>query len=99
MCGACIKAMRESLHDDRFALSRMLVQRVRYERVRAWKIGFIYVEKLSKRCCIKFRLLYKYDIGCCSFAEPPQASLATYCEEDMMSKSRRVQRRIFSIGC
>ena len=24
-----------------------------------WKIGFIYVEKLSKRCCINFRLLYK----------------------------------------
>lgn len=24
-----------------------------------WKNGFIYVEKLSKRCCINFRLLYK----------------------------------------
>lgn len=24
-----------------------------------WKNGFIYVEKLSKRCCNNFRLLYK----------------------------------------
>jgi len=27
--------------------------------IERWKNGFIYVEKLSKRCCIKFRLLYK----------------------------------------
>jgi hypothetical protein len=25
-----------------------------------WKNGFMFVEKLSKRCCIKFQVLYKY---------------------------------------
>jgi hypothetical protein len=25
-----------------------------------WKNRFMFVEKLSKRCCIKFRVLYKY---------------------------------------
>jgi hypothetical protein len=45
-----------------------------------WKIGFIYVEKLSKRCCISFRLLYNYVIGCCSFEESDPTSLVT-CHE------------------
>lgn len=44
-----------------------------------WKIRFIIVEKLSKRCCIRFRLLYKYVIGCCSFAETDPTATTLVC--------------------
>lgn len=65
---ARIESMRESVEIERVEWSGKSVEQVARGREGWWKIGFIYVEKLSKRCCIKFRLLYKYDIGCCSFA-------------------------------
>jgi hypothetical protein len=65
---ARIESMREILEIDRVEWSGKSLEQVARGREGWWKIGFIYVEKLSKRCCIKFRLLYKYDIGCCSFA-------------------------------
>ena len=52
---------------------------IRKQLPQLWKIRFIIVEKLSKRCCIRFRLLYKYVIGCCSFAETDPTATTLVC--------------------
>ena len=62
-----------------------------------WKIGFIYVEKLSKRCCISFRLLYNYVIGCCSFEESDPTSLVT-CHKWDMTSSRNWNSKGFLVS-